>query len=72
MMSYYPVCDPNEIWLALYEKCFANWILRDPGDVSDTIQTIGGDPAKLQHRSQTRPGIISLRLTVQPTNCTPP
>jgi Calpain family cysteine protease len=44
-----PYCsshDLNELWPSLYEKSFAKWILKDPGDTPDITQTAGGDPAK--------------------------
>jgi hypothetical protein len=36
--------EPGEIWPAVYEKAFAKWKTKDPGDNPDILKTARGDP----------------------------
>jgi hypothetical protein len=36
--------EPGEIWPAVYEKAFAKWVTKDPGDKPDILKTAYGDP----------------------------
>lgn len=36
--------ETGEIWPAVYEKAFAKWMTKDPGDKPDILKTAFGDP----------------------------